>query len=74
MIKQMIGDVPITRIEAYRADTGEKLWSFDAQSPIIAAPSTFTANGEQYVAVLVGGGGAFSLSPGIGLWVSSRKK
>jgi alcohol dehydrogenase (cytochrome c)/quinohemoprotein ethanol dehydrogenase len=53
------------KFEAYRADNGQKLWSFDAQSPIIAAPSTFTVKGEQYVAVLVGGGGAFSLSPGI---------
>jgi mono/diheme cytochrome c family protein len=50
---------------AYAADTGKKLWSFDAQAPIIAAPSTFEVGGEQYVAVLVGGGGAYALSPGI---------
>jgi alcohol dehydrogenase (cytochrome c)/quinohemoprotein ethanol dehydrogenase len=50
---------------AYAADSGKKLWSFDAQAPIIAAPSTFEVGGEQYVAVLVGGGGAYSLSPGI---------
>ena len=50
---------------AYAADTGRKLWSFDAQGPIIAAPSTFEVDGEQYVAVLTGGGGAYALSPGI---------
>jgi len=50
---------------AYAADSGRKLWSFDAQAPIIAAPSTFEVGGEQYVAVLVGGGGAYALSPGI---------
>ena len=50
---------------AYAADTGRKLWSFDAQAPIIAAPMTFEVGGEQYVAVLTGGGGAYALSPGI---------
>jgi quinohemoprotein ethanol dehydrogenase len=50
---------------AYRADDGKKLWSFDAQSAIIAAPMTYEVDGEQYVAVLTGGGGAYSLSPGI---------
>ncbi len=50
---------------AYRADNGRKLWSFNAQSAIIAAPMTFALDGEQYVAVLTGGGGAYSLSPGI---------
>ncbi len=53
------------RFEAYRADTGQKLWSFDAQAPIIAAPATFEVDGEQYVAVLTGGGGAYSLNTGI---------
>ena len=53
------------QFSAYRADTGQKLWSFDAQAPIIAAPMTFETGGQQYVAVLTGGGGAYSLSPGI---------
>ncbi|HEY2144593.1 MAG TPA: PQQ-dependent dehydrogenase, methanol/ethanol family [Steroidobacteraceae bacterium] len=48
----------------YRADTGEKLWSMFAQSGIIAAPSTFTVGGEQYIAVLSGWGGSYSLSGG----------
>ncbi len=50
---------------SYRADNGEKLWSFDAQSPVMAGPVTFTVNGEQYVAVLSGWGGTFALVPGI---------
>jgi alcohol dehydrogenase (cytochrome c)/quinohemoprotein ethanol dehydrogenase len=50
---------------AYRADTGKKVWSFDAQSPVMAGPVTFTAGGEQYVAVLSGWGGTFALVPGI---------
>jgi quinohemoprotein ethanol dehydrogenase len=48
----------------YRADNGEKLWSMFVQSGIIAAPSTFSVGGEQYLAVLSGWGGSYSLSGG----------
>jgi alcohol dehydrogenase (cytochrome c)/quinohemoprotein ethanol dehydrogenase len=51
-------------LNAYRADTGEKLWSIDVQSPIMAAPVSYEVNGEQYVAVLSGFGSAFSLQAG----------
>ena len=51
---------------AYRADTGAKLWSFDAQAPIIAAPMTYETAGEQYVAVMTCGGGAYGLAAGSG--------
>ena len=50
--------------EAYRADTGEKVWSFDAQTGVMAGPVTYTVNGEQYVAVLAGWGGVFPLVAG----------
>ena len=50
--------------EAYRADNGEKLWSFAAQTGVMAGPVTYTANGEQYVAVVVGWGGVFPLLAG----------
>ena len=52
------------RFEAYRADTGEKVWSFDAQTGVMAGPMTYTVNGEQYVAVLAGWGGVFPLVSG----------
>src|SRR5439155_15721800 len=51
-------------LEAYRANNGQKLWTADAQSGVVAAPMTYTANGEQFVAVLAGWGGAFPLSAG----------
>lgn len=51
-------------LEAYRADKGEKLWSADTQSGVVAAPMTYTVNGEQYVAVVVGWGGVFPLATG----------
>jgi quinohemoprotein ethanol dehydrogenase len=51
-------------LAAYRADTGDKLWSMDLQSGIVAAPMTFEVGGEQYIAVLSGWGGAFPLVAG----------
>jgi quinohemoprotein ethanol dehydrogenase len=48
---------------AYSANDGRQLWSFAAQTGIIAPPITYTVNGEQYVAVLAGWGGVFPLSP-----------
>ena len=60
-------------LEAFRADTGEKLWSADAQSGIVAAPMTYSVNGEQYVAVLAGWGGVFPLATGeVALRASGR--
>jgi quinohemoprotein ethanol dehydrogenase len=49
---------------AYRADTGEPLWRAPAGSGIVAAPVTYAVNGEQFVSVLAGWGGAFALSTG----------
>jgi alcohol dehydrogenase (cytochrome c)/quinohemoprotein ethanol dehydrogenase len=49
---------------AYRADTGEKLWSTFAQTPVMAAPVSYAVDGEQYVAVLAGWGGAYPLLQG----------
>jgi PQQ-dependent dehydrogenase (methanol/ethanol family) len=48
---------------AYSAKDGQRLWSFAGQTGIIAPPITYTANGEQYVAVLAGYGGVWPLSP-----------
>ncbi len=42
---------------AFDARTGTKLWSFQTQARVQAAPSTYSIDGEQYVAILVGGGG-----------------
>lgn len=51
-----------SEFNAYDAATGKKLWSFDAQTGIVAPPVTYTVDGEQYVAVLAGWGGAYALS------------
>ena len=49
---------------AYRADTGEQLWSTSAQTGIVASPVTYEIDGEQYVSVLAGWGGSLALSGG----------
>ena len=50
---------------AYRATDGHELWKFDAGTGIIAAPVTYSIDGEQYVTVLAGWGGASALlNPG----------
>lgn len=51
-----------SEFNAYHAATGDKLWSFAAQTGIVAPPITYTIDGEQYVAVLAGWGGAYALS------------
>lgn len=49
---------------AYGAKTGERLWSFQSDSAILAAPMTYRVNGEQYVAVNQGAGGTAILALG----------
>jgi quinohemoprotein ethanol dehydrogenase len=49
---------------AYRADSGEPLWSAPAQTGVVAAPVTYAIDGEQYVSVLAGWGGSFPLFAG----------
>lgn len=48
------------RVIAYAADTGKELWIRKLNSGVMAAPITYTVDGEQYVAFMVGWGGAFT--------------
>ena len=47
---------------AYDAKTGKSLWSYDAGVGMTAAPMTYRIGGAQYVAVMVGYGGAAPLA------------
>jgi quinohemoprotein ethanol dehydrogenase len=60
-------------LHAYRASDGRRLWSFAAQSGVIAAPMTYAINGRQYVSVLVGWGGVFPLVSGDMSFKSGRQ-
>lgn len=45
---------------AYQADTGEKLWQFDVQRGVNAAPMSYAVDGKQFIALPVGWGGMAS--------------
>jgi quinohemoprotein ethanol dehydrogenase len=49
---------------AYGADTGARLWSAETQAGVLAAPIAYSVDGEEYVAIEVGWGGAFGLAAG----------
>jgi PQQ-dependent dehydrogenase (methanol/ethanol family) len=53
------------RFVAYRATDGKKLWEFPTQTGVIAPAMTYELDGEQYVTVLAGWGGAYAVSAGI---------
>lgn len=46
---------------AYSADNGAKLWEFPTQTGVVAPPISYSIDGEQYISVNVGWGGAFAL-------------
>ena len=48
---------------AYNAETGEKLWAFDAQNGILSAPISYSAGGRQYVTVIASYRSSFANSP-----------
>ncbi|MFZ1105262.1 MAG: PQQ-dependent dehydrogenase, methanol/ethanol family, partial [Hyphomicrobiaceae bacterium] len=52
------------KLVAYDAKTGKRLWDFYAQTGIVAAPVTYEVDGEQYVTVNVGWGGAIPNAAG----------
>lgn len=47
-------------LKAYDAESGAVLWHFDAGLGISAPPITYKVNDQQYIAVLVGYGGAYA--------------
>lgn len=49
---------------AYDAETGDELWSFDVQTGAMAAPITYAIDGEQYIAAAVGFGGGMAAEGG----------
>jgi len=51
-------------LRAYNDQTGALLHEFEVKSSIVAAPATYTVNGEQYIAVEAGlGGGVYTYAP-----------
>ncbi len=53
----LFAGTPEGEFRAYNQETGEELWSFQTGSGIFGSPSTYTIDGEQFVAVPSGFGG-----------------
>jgi quinohemoprotein ethanol dehydrogenase len=49
------GNLPNKEFVAYRATDGERLWQYDIKTGVFNAAITYELDGEQYVAVAVGG-------------------
>jgi quinohemoprotein ethanol dehydrogenase len=49
---------------AYQADTGARLWAAPTQAGVLAPPISYEIDGEQYIALEVGWGGALALAAG----------
>ena len=45
-------------LSAYRSDIGEEVWRGETQVGVMAAPVSYSVDGEQYVAVAAGWGGS----------------
>jgi alcohol dehydrogenase (cytochrome c)/quinohemoprotein ethanol dehydrogenase len=52
------------KVDIYSADKGDDLWSFPAQTGVMAGPMTYAVKGEQYIAVVAGWGGSYALTTG----------
>ena len=49
---------------AYAADTGELVWESPTYVGVIAAPVSYSIDGEQYITVVAGWGGAYGIASG----------
>ncbi len=47
--------------KAFSADNGQELWTYPTQTGVVAPSMTYEIDGEQYVSINVGWGGAFAL-------------
>jgi quinohemoprotein ethanol dehydrogenase len=50
------------RFVAYDARDGKKLWETPTGTGVVAAPSTYEVDGQQYVSIAVGWGGVYGLA------------
>lgn len=53
------------QFKAFDAASGNEVWNYDVQGGIMAAPMTYTIDGEQYIAVASGWGGESGLPFGV---------
>jgi quinohemoprotein ethanol dehydrogenase len=65
-------------LNAFRADTGEKIWSYDTPNAILTGPVSYMIDGEQYILAPMGaalgimGGGRDARAPQVGRLVAFK--
>ena len=52
------------KFTAFRADTGEKVWTVDAQGNVVPGPVTYSIDGEQYIAAISSASTGFAAAAG----------
>ena len=52
------------KFRAFDKETGKVLWETTLPAGGYAAPSTYTANGKQYIIIAAAGGGKLATKPG----------
>ena len=57
----MFTGTPEGFLKAFDAKTGKELWKFQTGSGVVGSPVTWEMDGEQYVSVVSGWGGAVPL-------------
>ncbi len=55
---------PGKKFSAFRADTGEKVWSVDAQGNVVPDPVTYSIDGVQYIAAISSASTGFAAAAG----------
>lgn len=50
-------DVSLGTLDAYRADTGERVWEYNTPNAIMTGPVSYSVDGEQYILAASGAGG-----------------
>jgi quinohemoprotein ethanol dehydrogenase len=56
--------IPGQKFAAFRADTGQKVWSVDTQGNVVPGPVTYTIDGVQYLAVISSASTGFAAAAG----------
>lgn len=55
---------PGKKFAAFRADTGEKVWSVDTEGNVVPGPMTYSIDGEQYIAAISSASTGFAAAAG----------
>ena len=51
-------------VEAFHAETGDKLWEFNVGTGVVGQPVTWEMDGRQYISLVSGGGAVYALFSG----------